>query len=95
MPEMRLIIGSDGVPSGYTIEEYDITHQLVEEFMLKANEVVAHKLIEKGHGAIFRIHDEPAAKDFEEFYKLATRLGFKVSADPTKHDLQKALPIQN
>ena len=88
MPETRLIVGDNGIPTGYTVEEYDITHQLVEEFMLKANEVVAHKLIDMGAGAIFRVHEEPAAKDFEDFVKLATRLGYKISSDPTKGDIQ-------
>jgi ribonuclease R len=87
LPEVRLKIGKDGIPTGYEIVDYDITHQLVEEFMLKANEVVAHQLIEMGCGAVFRVHEEPASKDLEEFYKVARRLGFQLKSNPETDDI--------
>ena len=87
MPEIRLQVDSKGVPNGYTRIDYDITHQMVEEFMLKANEIVAKHLLDQGKEAIFRIHDEPSPENMKEFYSYARLLGFKVPAEPSDNDL--------
>ena len=78
MPEIRLVLDDDGIP--YTEEwiEYDITHQLVEEFMLKANEIVATELLSRGQKAIFRIHETPDDDNLAEFFTLARLLGYTV-----------------
>lgn len=89
LPEVVLKIGADGVPSSYHIVEYDITHQLVEEYMLKANEVVAKELIKRGSTPIFRVHEEPAQENREEFFMLARSLGFALPGKPETHDIQK------
>ncbi|MCP2834975.1 RNB domain-containing ribonuclease, partial [Salmonella enterica subsp. enterica serovar Typhimurium] len=44
LPELVVIVDEKGVPQKTDYIEYDITHQLIEEFMLKANEVVATHL---------------------------------------------------
>jgi len=38
LAELVVVVDNKGVPQGLKKIEYDITHQLVEEFMLKANE---------------------------------------------------------
>ncbi len=88
LPEMLLIVDEKGVPTGFKEIPYDITHQLVEEFMLKANEVVAKELTARGKQLIFRVHEPPAKENFEDFYTLARSLGFSLPADPTTKDLQ-------
>lgn len=89
MPELRLIMGEDGVPIGQEWLEYDITHQLVEEFMLQANEIVASHLLKQGKKSIFRIHEEPERDDIEEFSLFAHLLGYKMPKDPTEKDIQE------
>ena len=44
LAELVVVVDEKGEPQGLKKIEYDITHQLVEEFMLKANEVVALEL---------------------------------------------------
>lgn len=89
LPEMILIIDKKGEPTGFEISEHDITHQLVEEFMLKANETVAHSLLSRNVPAIFRIHESPALSDTEDFAQLARALGFKLKKAPNKQDIQE------
>ncbi|MDX8431610.1 MAG: VacB/RNase II family 3'-5' exoribonuclease [Candidatus Algichlamydia australiensis] len=89
MPELILEINDKGVPTGYRLEEYDITHQMVEEFMLKANEIVAGTLLKRGVKGIFRIHDTPAEENLEDFYAVARLLGFPLTANPTPAEIQK------
>jgi ribonuclease R len=87
MPEIKLTLDDKGIPNGYRRIEYDITHQMVEEFMLKANEIVAKHLLDQGKDAIFRIHEEPNPENMKEFYGYARLLGFQVPPEPTEEDL--------
>jgi ribonuclease R len=89
LPEIVIMTDEKGQPQGVKKIEYDITHQLIEEFMLKANEAVAVELNNRGKGLIYRIHETPQEENFEDFLKFARTLGFKVPTKPSQADLQK------
>lgn len=89
LSENVVLVGKDGVPTGIDKVEYDITHQMIEEFMLKANEIVATHLAKSGKQLIFRVHEEPSPETFEDFYSYARVLGFSLPAKPTHRDIQK------
>ncbi len=59
MPETKIFVDENGYAERLEVIEYDESHQLIEEFMLSANEAVARAL----HGArlpyISRVHDDP------------------------------------
>lgn len=84
-----VVVDEKGVPQRIEKVEYDITHQMIEEFMLKANEIVATHLSKKGLNLIFRVHDEPNPDTFEDFYSFARVLGFQLPEKPAREDLQK------
>ena len=88
IPDNVLIVDSHGEPQRIETHEYDITHQMIEEFMLKANEIVATHLSRLGHMLIYRIHEEPASETFEDFYAFARSLGFKLPKNPDHKDIQ-------
>lgn len=89
MPDDVIIVDDQGVPQKIERVEYDITHQMIEEFMLKANEIVAKHLADQGKTVIYRIHEQPTAESFQDFYTFARSLGFHLPANPTHHDIQK------
>ena len=89
LDETVIQVNEKGEPTGFAISEYDISHQLVEEFMLKANEVVALSLTKKGLSLVFRTHEDPGVENIEEFASFARSLGFFVPGSPSKKDLQK------
>lgn len=89
MSEVVMLVDETGVPHGFEKVDYDITHQLVEEFMLKANEVVATCLKERGVPLAYRVHEEPSPESMKEFALLARAFGFKINEKPTPPDLQK------
>lgn len=89
LPEIVILIDEKGHPHGMKRIEYDITHQLVEEFMLKANETVALELSNRGKKLIYRVHEQPQEENFEEFLQFARTLGFTVPTVTTPADLQK------
>jgi ribonuclease R len=47
--------------------ENDVSHQLIEEYMLLANEAVATRLMTLRTPAIYRIHEEPDARRLQEY----------------------------
>jgi len=89
MPELVLQIDDKGMPKGTYIVEYDITHQMVEEFMLKANEIVAIYLDRKNIPSMYRIHEPPHEESYEDFIKLARSLGVDLPVDPDVFAIQK------
>ncbi len=82
-------VNDKGEPIGIKTVEYDVSHQLVEEFMLKANEVVAKHLTDAKKPVLYRVHEEPAEENFQDFLALARFLGFALPAEPKTKDLQK------
>ena len=88
LPELMIHVDSRGNPTHAEKIEYDITHQMVEEFMLKANEIVATHLSHNGKEIAFRVHDTPAEENMRDFSFLASAFGFKISEQPTMRELQ-------
>lgn len=88
LPEITILVDENGNPYDYEEVQYDITHQIVEEFMLKANEIVAKDLASQGLPSVYRVHDTPSPEDLEDFYALARGLGFTVHDKPTVQEIQ-------
>ncbi|MFT5702060.1 MAG: ribonuclease R [Desulforhopalus sp.] len=55
--------------------ERNFAHQVIEEFMLAANEAVAAFFIESDIGALFRTHEPPTEAKLEEFLTFIKTLG--------------------
>lgn len=58
-PEVRAVMDKDGRVTDIITEEYDESHQLIEECMLAANEAVALTLKNRNRPTIYRVHEEP------------------------------------
>lgn len=89
LPDLVIDVDKMGEPQGVYTVEYDITHQLVEECMLKANEIVAQELSRRGIHLLFRIHEQPESASMEEFASLARLLGFSVPKKPSLKEIQE------
>ncbi len=89
MPELVVIVDENGVPQGTEYITYDITHQLIEEFMLTANEIVARHLSLQGKNLTYRVHDEPAEENLKDFASLANAFGYQLTEKPSPKELQK------
>ncbi|HEV8051474.1 MAG TPA: VacB/RNase II family 3'-5' exoribonuclease, partial [Parachlamydiaceae bacterium] len=89
LPELVIMVDQEGIPTHTDYVVYDITHQLVEEFMLKANETVAWHLTKQGKNLTYRVHDVPAEENLKDFSILAGAFGFELSPTPTPREIQK------
>lgn len=77
-PEVRAVMDKDGRVTEIVTEEYDESHQLIEECMLAANEAVALTLKNRNRPTIYRVHEEPDSAKLFEFGQLCKLYGHVV-----------------
>src|SRR5205814_1288737 len=90
-PEVKVWVDKDGHPVKLERVENDKSHQLIEEFMLAANEAVARELKKRVVQTIYRIHENPDPEKLAEFREFV--LGFNYSVGDVTHrvELQRLL----
>jgi ribonuclease R len=66
-PETKIRLDEHGKILRIEKTENDVSHQLIEEYMLLANEAVATRLMSLRTPAIYRIHEEPDARRLQEY----------------------------
>ena len=66
-PEMKIRLDERGRVARIEKVENDVSHQLIEEFMLLANEAVAGRLMARNVPAIYRVHEEPDERRLQEY----------------------------
>jgi ribonuclease R len=93
LPEPEIILDLQGETEGVIRAERNLAHQIIEDFMIAANEAVAHFLEENGVPSIYRIHEPPKGEAVDEFRRFVSQLGHKMkkdAEDPSK-ELQRVL----
>jgi ribonuclease R len=86
LPEAVIEFDEFGMMKSITRSERNIAHRLIEEFMLSANECVAHYLENKRIASLYRIHEKPDAKRVYDFEVIAATFGYSLGVG--------ALPIE-
>ena len=66
-PETKIRLDEQGKILRIEKNENDVSHQLIEEYMLLANEAVATRLMNLRTPAIYRVHEEPDARRLQEY----------------------------
>lgn len=90
-PEVRAVLDERGVPVGVKRTEHDESHQLIEEFMLAANEAVARKIKNAQAPSIYRVHEDPDPEKLTEFAYQAREYGYSAGDVTVRAELQKVL----
>ena len=91
MPEIEIDLGEQGEVVGAHLASNDVSHQIIEDFMLAANEAVAAQLTEVNGAFLRRIHADPEPKKLKEFAEFARSLGFEIEDAQSRFELQKLL----
>ncbi|HEY3660102.1 MAG TPA: ribonuclease R [Candidatus Udaeobacter sp.] len=90
-PEVKVWIDADGKPVRLERVENDESHQLIEEFMLVANEMVARELKKLAIPTIYRVHENPDPEKLAEYREFALSFGYKVGDLTHRAELQRLL----
>jgi ribonuclease R len=93
MPEVKIDLDRDGRVSGAHVVENTESHQIIEEFMLAANEAVASALAVAGAGFLRRIHPAPDPRKLRQLTEFVSELGFEVDSLESRFELQRLLDI--
>jgi ribonuclease R len=75
LPEPIVEFDPDGNMKAIVRSERGWAHRLIEEFMLSANECVAHWLEAQGIASIYRVHEMPDPKRIVDFEETAAGFG--------------------
>jgi ribonuclease R len=91
MPEVRVKVDQDGRAIGLVKEINDISHQLIEEFMLLANEIVGRETKTRKVVSVYRVHDDPDPDKLMDFREFLNSHGVQVGDLSQRAELQKLL----
>lgn len=90
-PEVKVWLDKQGKPVRLEKVENDISHQLIEELMLLANELVARELMRNRQPAVYRIHEKPDDDRLAEFRENAALHGVRCGDLSHRPELQKLI----
>ena len=90
-PEVKVWVDAHGKPVRLERVENDESHQLIEEFMLAANEAVARELKKRAIPTVYRVHENPDSEKLAEYREFALSFGYKVGDLTHRAELQRLL----
>jgi ribonuclease R len=91
MPEVRVKVDANGRGVGLVHEVNDISHQLIEEYMLLANEVVGRETKIHKTVSVYRVHDDPDPDKLLEFREFLLSNGIQAGDLSQRAEMQKLL----
>jgi ribonuclease R len=90
-PEVRVHVDEAGKPVRLERVENDESHQLIEEFMLAANEAVARELKNRSIPTIYRVHENPDPEKLAEYREFILSYNYKVGDLTNRREVQRFL----
>ncbi len=90
-PEKKIRLDDRGRILRIETVENDLSHQLIEEFMLLANEAVAARLMQLQRPALYRIHEPPNEQRLQELREEVLSHGVACGNLTNRDEVQKLL----
>lgn len=94
-PETKIRLDERGQILRIDRVENDVSHQLIEEFMLLANEAVAARLMALRRPAVFRVHEPPDQTRLREFQEEVLSHRIACGNLSNRREVQKLLALLN
>jgi ribonuclease R len=93
MPETKIFVDPQGYADRLERIEQDESHQLIEEFMLAANEALARLTKAQRLPSLYRVHGEPDAEKLSDYRQFVATFGIKVGDLTRREEVVKLLKI--
>ena len=81
IPESKIDLDMDGRVTNIAKYETTFAHEIIEQFMLTANETVAEKFFWLEAPFIYRVHEDPDMEKIQELNKFLFNFGMKIKAN--------------
>lgn len=91
MPETKIFVDEQGYADRLEKIQNDESHQLIEEFMLAANEAVARLTRTHSLPSLYRVHDEPDPDKLDEYRQLLATFGIHTGDLNRREEIVKLL----
>jgi ribonuclease R len=92
-PEVKVWVDNQGRPVRLERVENDESHQLIEEFMLVANEAVGRQLKKRAIPTIYRVHENPDPQKLAEYREFVLSFDYRVGDLTNRAELQRLLGL--
>ena len=83
-PEAKILVDEQCHPTEIILRSQRTGENLIENFMIAANETVAGYIEDMKVPGIYRVHDKPNKEKLEVFLKFLNRKGYNINADINK-----------
>ncbi|WP_134704449.1 ribonuclease R [Ammoniphilus sp. YIM 78166] len=81
--EAKILVDPEGKPTEVVIRDRTIAEQIIEEFMLAANETVAEHFHWLNQPFMYRTHEDPDEGKLRNFLQFITNFGYVVKGTPS------------
>src|SRR5215468_1439571 len=92
-PEVKVWVDTNGKPVRLERVENDESHQLIEEFMLAANEAVARELKKRAISIVYRVHENPDPEKLAEYREFVLSFNYRIGDLTHRAELQRLLAL--
>ena len=89
LPDVKIELDKNGKVSGAFTEENTESHQIIEEFMLAANEAVAQSLFDDDLFFVRRIHESPSPQKLKELTKFMRQIGIDCESLESRFEIKR------
>jgi ribonuclease R len=93
MPETKIFVDAQGYADRIELIHNDESHQLIEEFMLLANEAVARLTRTKQLPSLYRVHDDPDETKLDELRQYLGTFNIKVGDLANRAEVVRLLTV--
>ena len=91
LPETKIDLDQQGRVRGAHVVENTESHQIIEEFMLAANQAVAEALHDRELPFLRRIHESPEPRKLNALTRFVRELGIETQGLESRFEMQRVL----
>lgn len=90
---MKISLDDNGKPISLDVEDRRVAEEIIEEFMIITNEVVAEHFYNLKVPFVYRVHENPDKENIDYFSEFAARFGYDL--DSSKDILEQREELNN
>jgi ribonuclease R len=91
LPEIKIDLDKKGRVCGAHVAQNTLSHQIIEEFMLAANEAVAEHLHDRGLNFLRRVHEPPDPRKLDALTGFIRDLGIECESLASRFEIKRVV----